>query len=112
VYAVSIQLVQEAMQMDQKKIIFIAAAFLEIKSMDNPVDQLVLLSCSVALVVGLVEGTEVISPVTQVSSVLHTCLSVSHVDAGSSISSLCHMKYFTCVSYLTCFILCLIFTFV
>jgi len=33
--------------------------------MDNPVDQLVLLSCSVKVVVGLVEGAELMLPVTQ-----------------------------------------------
>lgn len=51
-------------------------------------EQLVLLSCSVLLVIGLVEGAEVMLPMTQVSSVLHMCISVSDVDASSSISSL------------------------
>jgi hypothetical protein len=88
--------------------------------MDSPVDRLVFLSCSVKLVVGLVEGAELMLPVTQVSSLLHMCLSVSCVDAGSSISSLWHsflqgvnqyMKYFTFVNHLACFMLCLIFNF-
>jgi len=74
--------------------------------MDNPVDQLVLLSCSVKVVVGLVEGAELMLPVTQVSSVLHMCLSVSYVDAGSSISALWHSFLQGVHQYMEIFYMC------